>query len=409
MSDTLLQVWLSGKHLGELERLRTGSLRLRFSRAAVDRLGVGARALSLSLPMTTKRVEGPALERFVEGLLPESPVRQAIEREHGIRPGDSFALLAAIGQECAGAVQFTTDAEPEPGRLHELSGTEAAALVRQLPTLSPPDGLLITASLGGVQSKVLLTRTPRGWAWPAGGAMSTHLIKPEPRGDATVNNLIQAEEWTLRLARNVGLSAARASVEDFDGRRALVVERYDRLGGERSHQEDFAQALGFAPSEKYESPAAGQHRLLRISREAGALAADEGGFVRELLRDVAFNLIVGNGDAHSKNYSLLIDKNAVFSMAPLYDAAPVFVMNSNLFSAGHALNYQVDLKYLTLAHLVAESSEWGIPSSESTSIVEELAEAIIAATPGTDAVDEIAELPAQVSARSAKLLEVFRG
>lgn len=391
--------------MGELESLRSGSMRLRFSRAAVDRLGFGARALSLSLPVTTGRVEGAALERFIEGLLPESSVRQRIERDRSIRPGDSFALLQAIGQECAGAIQFTEDGEPSQGSLRLLSDSETAKLVRELPTLSPPDGLPITASLGGVQAKILLTHTPDGWAWPTDGAMSTHLIKPEPVSDVMVDNLIQAEEWTLRLARNVGLTAANARLEDFDGRLALVVERYDRTAGERLHQEDFAQALGYAPAEKYESSLTGQYRLRRIAIEAGELARDENEFRRELLRHVAFNLLVGNGDAHSKNYSMLIDDTGVFSMAPLYDAAPGFVMNRRIVSAGHVLDGQIDLKYLTLAHAIAEAAEWGVAPGDAATIVGELAEAIIVAIPETEVRDDIAEVPRLVGARVSRLLD----
>jgi len=57
-------------------------------------------------------------------------------------------------------------------------------MVAALPTLDPPEGEPIGASLGGIQAKLLLTRTPEGWAWPADGAMSTHIIKPQARTPA---------------------------------------------------------------------------------------------------------------------------------------------------------------------------------------------------------------------------------
>src|SRR5699024_1467833 len=145
------------------------------------------RPLSLSLPLTDRRVQGDHVERFLNNLLPEGSVRGALEREHALRPGDSFGLLSHIGRECAGAVQLTTDDHPPgPGHLVPLSESEVDRVVAQLPSLDPPPGQIISASLGGVQAKVLLTRTEAGWAWPADGAVSTHIVKPEPASDNVV-------------------------------------------------------------------------------------------------------------------------------------------------------------------------------------------------------------------------------
>ena len=85
---SILTVWLHGQVVGELEQLRTARLRLRFTEGALSTYGFGARPLSLSLPLTDKRVQGDALERFCDNLLPEGTVRAVLEREHSIRPGD---------------------------------------------------------------------------------------------------------------------------------------------------------------------------------------------------------------------------------------------------------------------------------------------------------------------------------
>jgi serine/threonine-protein kinase HipA len=164
-TSNILTVWLRGQELAELERLRTGRLRLRFSQAAVNTYGINSRPLSLSLPITTKRVESPSLERYLDNLLPESGLRGALERQHGIRPGDTFGLLSRIGQECAGAVQFTAaGVPPGAGHLRQLTAKEVAGIVRDLPTIVTPDNLPVSALLGGVQAKVMLARTAGGWA-----------------------------------------------------------------------------------------------------------------------------------------------------------------------------------------------------------------------------------------------------
>lgn len=359
MTSTL-HVWLRGQALGEIDQLRNGRVRLRYSTEILDTYGVGACPLSLSLPLTDRRVQGDHLERFLDNLLPEGSVRGALEREHALRPGDTFGLLTHIGRECAGAVQLTTDDDPPgPGRLVPLSESEVDQLVAQLPTLDPPPGQIVSASLGGVQAKVLLTRTQTGWAWPADGAVSTHIVKPEPASDNVVPDLVRWEEWTLRLARTAGLPTANAELADFDGRLALVVQRFDRHDGERTHQEDFTQALGIAARDKYETTPT-ERRLAAIARTAGAEAIVPTTLASDLLAQVTFNLLVGNGDAHSKNYSLAVDAAATYAMAPLYDVAPVYLLNRALQSFGHNLDGQGRLPYLTATHLCAEATTWGL-------------------------------------------------
>lgn len=226
-----LHVWLRGERLGELDRLRSGRLRLRFDPEILDTYGAGAKPLSLSLPLTDTHVQGAHLERFLDNLLPEGSIRGALERQNQLNPGDTFGLLGFIGRECAGAIQLTPeDTAPGAGHLVPLSDGETNQIVAQLPTLDPPPGQVVSASLGGVQAKVLLTRTESGWAWPADGAMSTHIIKPEPTSDAAVPDLVRWEEWALRLARQVRDNKRRAPAR---GHRSGRRERSSRPG--RAH------------------------------------------------------------------------------------------------------------------------------------------------------------------------------
>ena len=402
MND-ILDVWLHGEELGELEKLRNGSMRLRFSGDAISRYGAGSRVLSLSIPVSAKRIEDAELGTFIDGLLPEQGVRRALEHDFGLNPRDSFGLLRHIGAECAGAAQFTSHGTgPQQGFLRPLSNDEVDAMVQELPTLAPPDGLPITASLGGVQAKVLLTRTAEGWAWPAEGAASTHIIKPEPIFDVAVPHLIESEEWSLRLARNAGLKAARASLASFGGRKAIVVERYDRVDGQRRHQEDFTQALGVPTDNKYESSISNPTRLSQIAVVAGDEARDRSEFQVDLLRSVIFNVLIGNGDAHSKNYSLMIDEQGIFSMAPLYDTAPVFLLNSGLHHSGHVLDGHVNLNYITRNHLERAAMGWGMRPALVRETVNSTIDAVLAATKTTVAGEGIEHVPGLVAARVAR-------
>jgi len=401
-----LRVWLHGQHLADLHQLNNRTLRLRYTEEALGRWGIGSRPLSLSLPLTPKRVQGDALERFCDNLLPEGAVRAVLERENGVRPGDAFGLLTHVGRECAGAIQFTAEDTPlGEGGLVPLSAGDVDTLVRDLPTHHVPDGLAVSASLGGVQDKVLLTRTPDGWAWPSDGAISTHLVKPQPVSpQVPIPEIVRYEHWALHLARAAGLRAAHAELAWFDGRQALVVERFDRVDGRRLHQEDVTQSLGLAARDKYES-AVGERRLSTFAALAAPEAVDPAGLLVDLLRQVTFNTAIGNGDAHSKNYSIHIGEGATVSTSPLYDVAPVFLVAATYRHAGHAVDEQVYLPYLTAAHLVSEAVHWGLGRQVAEEVVASTLQSTLAAVEDLGEPDDVpVAVGAAVHARVSGLL-----
>ncbi|GMA30777.1 type II toxin-antitoxin system HipA family toxin [Litorihabitans aurantiacus] len=393
----VLHLWLQGRHIGEIERLRSGRPRLRFDPESLRHWGVGARPLSYSLPLTPRRVESPELEIYLDNLLPEGALRTQLEREHGVRPGDALGLLAHVGQECAGAVQITTGDELPVPRLRPLTPGEVDRIVLDLPTLTSPDGESITASLGGVQSKVLLTRDGDGWSWPTGGAPSSHLLKPEPADPrAAVPRIIELEHWAMRVAARAGQAVARTEIGRFGGRLTLVVERFDREDGERFHQEDAAQALGIRPGDKYE-PAAGEGRLRRLATGPGAEAEDPAVFRDDLLRQVTFRLLVGDGDAHAKNYSLM-NRDGSFSVAPAYDVAPVFHVDPRFGDFGMRVDGQRRLARLGREHLVAEAESWGVPRGRARDVVQDVAASVRSALESTADLEGF-DLVARVRAR----------
>ncbi len=398
-TSDILHVWLRGDHLGELEQLRNGRLRLRYTHDVVGRWGEGACPLSLSLPVSARRVEGQQLEEFIDGLLPEGSLREQLVRE--FRTRTPFDLLARIGVECAGAVQFTREAErPGAGRLRRLDHDEVTRLVSALPSLDPPEGESPTASLGGIQAKLLLTRTDDGWAWPVDGAPSTHIIKPQSATVGGPEHLVLAEHWAMRVAARAGVAAATTELERFDDRAAIVIERFDRIEGIRVHQEDFAQALGIPTRSKYEYQPVGEPRLRRIAASGSQNALSPRVFLDTLLRQVTFNAAIGNGDAHSKNYSLTIDAAALYSPAPLYDVAPVMFLGPYRHS-GHAVDGLTDLRFLTRRNLVAEGVAWGLRQRQAEEVVESVIESTRNAVASTEPPMELRWLPDRVGARIA--------
>lgn len=387
-----LQVWLHDVHVATLSEPSTYRYRLTFTAEALDVFGDGARVLSLSLPISTRPIEDHVYDRtqqpvsaFLEGLLPEGNLRTQIAETLKVVTIDKMALLEQVGAECAGAVQFLPEGDlPAPGEVRVLSATEVDRLVGGLPTYRLPDGAAPQASLAGIQDKVLLTEIAGGWGWPENGAASTHLIKPEPTGTQAVGQLVQTEDWAMRVATAAGLNAAETRLETFDDRPAIVVRRYDRLPhGERLHQEDFCQALGLSPEAKYESflgiKKTGS-RLRQLTRLAAPRSPDPDEFRRHLLSLITFNIVIGNGDAHSKNYSVLLGRRGEVSLAPLYDSAPTYYLAPRFSGTGHLINGRSNLDWVDADDLVAEARTWGIAQKRARTTVDSVLEATWQAT-----------------------------
>jgi len=379
MARPALDVWLYGHRIAVLSEPSLFRYRLEYVEEALDEYGEGARVLSLALPVTKRPITdaGPdgRVSAFIEGLLPEGNLRQQVAATAGVPTVDKIGLLTQVGAECAGAVQILPPGlDPANGNIRPLTRTDVDRLVADLPTYHVPEGAALQASLAGIQDKVLLTRLgDDGWGWPENGAVSSHLIKPEPTSGA-VAHLISTEHWSLEVARRVGIAAAQAQLDTFDGRLALVVNRYDRTDqGVRIHQEDFCQALGLGPEAKYESTAEAQRlgtRLRRLAELAAPRAVDPTSFRLDLLRAITFNMAIGNGDAHSKNYSVLIDRDGAVTLAPVYDCAPVMYLDPRFGSTGQVVNGRTSISNLSVDDLVSEGRSWGIPQRLAVEAVE---------------------------------------
>ena len=366
MPDERLQVWLGQEPVATLLRTRSGELRLRYADEAVERYGEGAIVLAVALPVSARRHRGTPVRFWAESWLPEGETRTALEQRFGVPRGDTFGLLTAIGADCAGAVAFLP---PDATPVETLSGSsemEDADLdeaIRDLPAQPLGVDQEVRVSLGGLQAKLLLTRTAPGrWARPAHGTPSTHIAKPEP---PAYPGLVAAEAFSLALAKQAGVSASEFEITRWGNRPVLVVRRFDRRNVDgrvvRLHQEDCCAALGVDPygPGKYQTDRADGPSLARI---AGVLRSHGTNLRADLIalaEAVSTRVAVGDTDGHARNYGLLHTGHAV-SLAPLYDVAPTsaFVTTRQvaLWVGGQAY-----LHALTSRHLAEEFTSWGIP------------------------------------------------
>jgi serine/threonine-protein kinase HipA len=256
--------------------------------------------------------------------LPDERARRRLAKWLGISNANTFGLLEMIGGECAGALTLmpagkpmpsTFDHPPEP--LSENRLAEILGLLRARPLLAGTMGVRL--SLAGAQNKLAVCMMDGQVALAIGGHPTTHILKPYIEGLAgTVEN----EIFCMRLANKVGLSAPDVSKGSVGKVDYYLIKRYDRTTNSeglvsRLHQEDFCQALGIAPQFKYEDeggPGVSQSIQL-IRSHTRAPAADNLTFLRMLI----FHFLIGNADAHGKNYALLY-RGKTPDLAPVYDA-----------------------------------------------------------------------------------------
>ncbi len=336
MTDHLfpgLHVYLASEEVGWLTPLGDGSYTFAYAPEVASRRS-GEALLSMSLPVRREPFDAMASRPFFEGLLPEGAVREQLAARLRVGPGNSFGLLAALGRDCAGAVVILPEGQAlgaGRGSVQWLSEVELVQLVEELPRrpLGVEPGRT-RLSLAGLQRKAVLIRTPSGrCGLPSEDAPSTHLLKPQ-YPDSDFQDIVFNERFCMRVAQCAGLSTATTDLLHVGSHPALLVERYDRsTDGSttlRLHQEDLCQALGLAPIFKYQTemgPGAAQVcRLLRERSVRGG--ADVLAFIRAML----VNFLLGNSDAHGKNFALLYAEDGP-RLAPLYDIVSVAVYGSD--------------------------------------------------------------------------------
>ncbi|QFI69757.1 type II toxin-antitoxin system HipA family toxin [Sinorhizobium alkalisoli] len=324
MTARVLNVWWNGRIVGQFTQDRHGDIGFAYAEAWIE--DESTLPLSASLPKRPERFSRRECRPFFGGLLPEERQRLVAAQALGVSPANDFALLDRLGGDVAGALQLLPDnQEPiETGPIADQQPTplDDAGIVRVLdalptrPLLAGEEGLRL--SLAGAQSKVPVVLIDGRIALPLPGQATTHILKPPiARFPGTTEN----EAFAMKLGATIGLDVAPVEPRSAEGRSFLLVERYDRVRDasgavRRIHQEDFCQALGVPPETKYASEGGPTFKdCFELLRRVSARPATD---VLKLLDAAIFNLVVGNADAHGKNFSILYDDHGP-RLAPLYD------------------------------------------------------------------------------------------
>lgn len=414
-----LDVYLYEHLVGNLIQDDGGQMAFRYAKSWLDTSG--ATPLSQSLPLRAERFARKECRGFFAGILPEESKREIIARNLGISARNDFAMLEQIGGECAGAVSFIPAGEALPESNYSyrtLSSEELAAILKELPKrplLAGEEGMRL--SLAGAQDKIAVRIEGDEIRLPLGGAPSTHILKPAvERFEGVVSN----EALCMNLAAAVGLPTATVQTRTVDGKAYLLVERYDRIhrigsGGaavlERLHQEDFCQAQGIVSEMKYQKEGGPSlKQCFALLREVSSTPVID---LARLLDAVIYNYLVGNMDAHGKNFSLLyhgVGKgNMEISFAPLYDMVSTIYYPELSRTMAMKIGGEYSSEKVTLKNFEQLAEEAGLAKPMVKRRVPELAETIVATLPGLEIADPFAEAVAElIRQRCERAMNSFR-
>lgn len=270
-----------------------------------------------------------------ENLLPDSDAlcRRVAERV-GAGGTDAYSLLAAIGRDCVGALQFLGEGDLVTDDWGNLSGepVDEAAIEKILLNLSvAPLGLQrdddFRISIAGAQGKTALLWCGGQWIKPHGTTPTTHLFKT-PIGQFSngmdLSGSVENEYFCLRLLKALGFAVNDAEVRTFGRAKALVVTRFDRAWeGKRLirlPQEDCCQALGVPPARKYQSEGGpGVSDIAGLLKGADSPREDQA----TLFKAQLVFWLLGATDGHAKNFSIFLRPGGRYALTPLYDVLSV--------------------------------------------------------------------------------------
>lgn len=267
-------------------------------------LQAGQPAVAYTLPLKSEPfVSDYGLPPFFDNLVSEGWFRNAQARALGVDPNHRFALLLGFGYDLAGAVSVI---DPEPKEHRQLDHTDAATLA----------ALLGRASLSGVQRKLLVVQEGKTFRPARPNELSTHIAK---LASGNLNQLLELEFLTTLAVGKLLPDDTVVKMDLVDipviEEPALLIPRFDRsLSGKRLHHfEEFNQLLGkHSGNDKYEGSYEEMGAFITNTPLCIPAEADK------LFRRVIANFLIGNTDAHLKNFAMFHTRDGL-RLTPLYD------------------------------------------------------------------------------------------
>lgn len=315
----VLDVYLGEDSVGSLEQVDQGRLVFTYSQSwLTNSISI---PISLSLPLQKEPFDDQSTRVWFANLLPEGRIREAIAKRYSVNARNEFAMLEAIGHDCAGAISIwpRSEYEARESKRELITESKLAKLIkeRKLPLLIAGENE-VRLSLAGAQEKLALIYEDNQFYLTKEGAASTHILKP---AIVDIEESVENEVFCMQLASACELATPSVNVFNLDKSvKVALIKRFDRKrqGNNviRIHQEDFCQALGIPPDYKYQGE--GGPDLVSCARAIRKWSIKPGYDLKIFIDWVIFNVFIGNCDAHAKNISFLFTHNGPV-LSPFYD------------------------------------------------------------------------------------------
>ena len=315
MAKRFLNVFLYGKKVGALTETPSSSLRFTYDENATE-------AISVRMPIRKETYPNSYARPFFENLTPESEIKTLIAKNIGVSENNPFSLLDKLGGDCAGAISLYRDDNVPSVNNEELVEITDSALINIIKKL-PVNPLLTTdenarLSLAGAQPKFAIVCKDGKYYYPNDRFPSTHIVKVENKNST---GLLENEYFCMKLAKVLNIDVPNVELKEVNGLKYLLIERYDRVIHddriERIHQEDFCQILGVLSDKKYQQD--GGPSIKKCYKAIQDYVSQPALNAIKFLDIIMYNYLIGNNDAHAKNFSILHLKNRDIMLSPFYD------------------------------------------------------------------------------------------
>lgn len=319
MADvSILNIELYGQRIGTLTRVSGDRSLFAFNEDYINDPDRSTLGLSFKDEFGELRTDFRPVQKkimpFFSNLLPEGHLRKYLAEQAGVNTEREFFLLWALGQDLPGAI--TVRPAEDEAWPPEAAGDD-------IENLAVSKQNMLRFSLAGIQLKFsAVESTAGGLTIPASGIGGNWIVKLPSREYAGVP---ENEYSMMRLAHMLGMNVPNINLIDINsvaglpdgsdrfGKKVFVIERFDRLpDGGRIHIEDFAQVFGVYSEDKYKKAS-----MRNIASVIAAEGSDED--IREFIRRLTFNTLIGNGDMHLKNWSLIYPDKRSAALSPAYD------------------------------------------------------------------------------------------
>ena len=405
MARGRLNVFLNGRLVGQLNKEASGAIDFQYDASWLQ--WQHTFPISLSLPLRENKYTGEPVSGVFDNLIPDSmDVRRRIAERVGADSAEAFDLLAAIGRDCVGALQFLQDGVPAApaGAIdgERITPLRIAKLLTDLGTtpLGISTGNDFRISIAGAQEKTALLRWNNRWHLPHASSATTHILKPQIgvlKNGLDLSRSVENEYLCMQLAAASGLPVAKTAIADFAGQRALVVERFDRQWTKddrllRLPQEDLCQALSIPPARKYQNEGGpGIRQILQLLKSSDQPREDQQLFLKAQI----FFWLLGATDGHAKNFSIFLYPGGGFRLTPLYDVLSL----QPSYAAG-----QVKRNRMKLAMSVGTSRHYVLHTIQPRHFIQSAEQAGVSGRVAEEAMNELRErLPAAMEQVAAKL------